>query len=165
VKTVTNKWLLIFEGHGDSNWCTPYRRKPNQHAIHFSCSVHVWSSIIHILCSPHITIFHESSIGVGWMHCSRLHLSAQLSGLWDPPKFLLQHNHWTSVLKPSTSWQCATRLIGHISPAYDRYVQYLLVGGNPSVLNRHRQWLKPWRCWLATSHSPTFLTDSPPLST
>jgi hypothetical protein len=42
------------------------------------------------------------------------------------------------------------QLTGSISPACDRYVQYLLVGANPSVLNRHRRRLQPWRCRLAT---------------
>jgi hypothetical protein len=35
----------------------------------------------------------------------------------------------------------ATRFTGPISPACDRYVQYLLTGTNPSVLNWHRQGL------------------------
>jgi hypothetical protein len=52
-----------------------------------------------------------------------------------------------------------------ITPACDRYVQYLLTGGNPSVLNWHRRGLQPWRCRLSTHHSPTFPTDGPPLST
>jgi hypothetical protein len=43
-----------------------------------------------------------------------------------------------------------------ISPACDRYVQYLLTGANPSILNWHRQGLEPWRCRLATYHSLTF---------
>jgi hypothetical protein len=84
----------------------------------------------------------------GWMDttapekkCSRLHLSARLSGLWDPPQFLSQDSHCSSRLKPRTCGRLATRLIGPISPACDRYVQYLLTGTNPSVLNRHRRGL------------------------
>jgi hypothetical protein len=57
------------------------------------------------------------------------------------------------------------QLTGPITPAYDRYVQYLLTGVNPLVLNRHRRGLQPWRCRLSTHHSPTFPTDGPPLST
>jgi hypothetical protein len=34
-----------------------------------------------------------------------------------------------------------------------------LTGANPSVINRHRRGIQPWRCRLATSHSPTFSTD------
>jgi hypothetical protein len=54
------------------------------------------------------------------------------------------------------------RLLGLLGP----YHQH----ANPSVLNRHRQVLQPWRCWLATSHcpdlsnqrSPTFHLRAPP---
>jgi hypothetical protein len=40
--------------------------------------------------------------------------------------------------KSDTHQQQATRFIGPISPAYDRYIQYLLMGVNQTVLNRHR---------------------------
>jgi hypothetical protein len=50
-------------------------------------------------------------------------------------------------------------LTGPISPACDRYVQYLHVGANPSVPNRHRRGLQPWRCQLATYNSLTFPTS------
>jgi hypothetical protein len=46
------------------------------------------------------------------------------------------------------------QLTGHISLACDRYVQYLLTGANPFVLNRHRRGLQPWRCRLATDPLP-----------
>jgi hypothetical protein len=36
VKTATNKWLLISESHDDSNRCTPYRGKPDQHDTYAS---------------------------------------------------------------------------------------------------------------------------------
>jgi hypothetical protein len=52
-----------------------------------------------------------------------------------------------------------TRLIGHISPTCDRYVQYLLTGANPSVLNRHRRGLQPWRCRFVIYHSLIFPTS------
>jgi hypothetical protein len=52
-----------------------------------------------------------------------------------------------------------------ITSACDRYIQYLLTGANPSVLNWHIWGLQPWRCWLSTHHSSTFPTDRPPLST
>jgi hypothetical protein len=51
-----------------------------------------------------------------------------------------------------------------ISLACDRYVQYLLTGANPSVLNRHRWGLQPWRCRLTTTHSLTFPTSCLPFS-
>jgi hypothetical protein len=56
--------------------------------------------------------------------------------------------------KPNIYQQLTTRLIRPISLTYDRYVQYLLAGANPSVLNRHRRGLQPWRCRLATYPLP-----------
>jgi hypothetical protein len=53
---------------------------------------------------------------------------------------------------------------GPISPACDQYIQYLLTGVNPLVLNRHRQGLQPWRCRFSLSLSPPFPTDGPSLS-
>jgi hypothetical protein len=58
--------------------------------------------------------------------------------------------------------QQATRLTELIWPACDRYVQYLLTGANPLVLNRHRRELQPWRCWLVTYHFSTFPTSCLP---
>jgi hypothetical protein len=63
--------VLIFESRGDSNRCTPYRGKPNQYATHFSCSVYVWPSTIHISCGPRIATFRESSTDLDGSHCSR----------------------------------------------------------------------------------------------
>jgi hypothetical protein len=76
--------------------------------------------------------------------CYQLHLSARLSGPRDPPQFLFQDNHWSSRLKSSICRHQATRFTEPISPACDQYIQYLLMGTNPSVLNRHR-WGLPHR--------------------
>jgi hypothetical protein len=43
--------------------------------------------------------------------------------------------------KPNMHQQQTTRFTGPISPACDRYVQYLLMGANRTVLNRHRRGL------------------------
>jgi hypothetical protein len=45
--------------------------------------------------------------------------------------------------KPNIHQQQATRFIGPISPACDRYVQYLLMGNNRTVLTQHRWGLQP----------------------
>jgi hypothetical protein len=66
--------------------------------------------------------------------------------------------------KPSIYQWLATRLTGPISPVCDLYIQYLLAWANPSVLNRHRWGLYPWRCRLSTYHSSTFLTSCLPFS-
>jgi hypothetical protein len=97
--------------------------------------------------------------------CSRLHLSARLSGPRDPHQFLSQHSHWSSALKLNICRQQTTRFTGPISPAYNRYVQYLPTGTNPSVLNRHRQGLPHRKPWIAVTLSPSFpsegFTDPP----
>jgi hypothetical protein len=56
--------------------------------------------------------------------------------------------------KSSSCWQSTTRLTGPISPACDRYIQYLLAGANRTFLNRYRRGLQPWRCRLATYPLP-----------
>jgi hypothetical protein len=66
--------------------------------------------------------------------------------------------------KSSTCWQPTTRLTGPISPACDRYVQYLRAGANRMVLNRHKRGLQPWRCRLATYPLPDLPNQLSPLS-
>jgi hypothetical protein len=67
--------------------------------------------------------------------------------------------------KPTFCWRPATRLIGPISPTCDRHIQYLLVGVNPSVLNRHRRGYNLGGAGFPPSHSLIFPTDDPPLFT
>jgi hypothetical protein len=61
--------------------------------------------------------------------------------------------------KPNIYRQPTTRLTRPISPPCDQYIQYLIVGANPLVLNRHMRGLQPWRCRHSTYHSPTFPTS------
>jgi hypothetical protein len=56
------------------------------------------------------------------------------------------------------------QLIGPVSPACDRYVQYLLAGANRTILNQQRWGLQPWRCWLATYPLPDLPNQLSPLS-
>jgi hypothetical protein len=163
--TATNKLLLISESRGDSNRCTPYRRKPDQYATRFPRSVRVWSKIIRISRGPHIATFHTIINRFERVDCPReegLPTQSTTRRLTDPSVHtqLLSHNsHWSSGEKSSFCWDPTTSLTGPKSPACDRYVQYLLTGANRSVLNRHRWGLQPWRCWLVTYHSPTFPTS------
>jgi hypothetical protein len=52
--------------------------------------------------------------------CSRLHLSAWLSGPWNPPQFLSQHNYWSSALKPNIYWQ--TGYISLLGPYHQHVI-------------------------------------------
>jgi hypothetical protein len=74
-------------------------------------------------------------------------------------QFLSQDNHWSSNESQTSVDNKLHRFTGPITLACDQNVQYLLVGANPSVLNRHRWGLQPWRCRLSTYHSLTFPTD------
>jgi hypothetical protein len=89
----------------------------------------------------------------------------RLTDLQVRTQFLSRANLESVRAKPSICRRQTTRLIRPISPSCDRYVQYLLTGPNPSVLNRHRWRLQPWRCRLSTHHSPTFPTDGPHIFT
>jgi hypothetical protein len=66
--------------------------------------------------------------------------------------------------KSNIHQQQATRFTGPISLACDRYIQYLLMGANWMVLNRHRRGLQPWRCQLATYTLPDLPNQLSPLS-
>jgi hypothetical protein len=118
--------------------------------------------------SPYATIFH-------WLPQSR-------NKLIDPEEVLAtkdrltQPSSWVaSFLLPCDSPGVGERgfspmvtqlpqLTGPISPACDRYVQYLLAGANPSILNRHRWGLQPLRCQLATYPLPDISNQLSPLS-
>jgi hypothetical protein len=167
--TATNKQLIIFESHDDSNRCTPCRGKSHTHATYASCAG-PHKPLVHFLRTvPVRGNLSRWPNRVGQIHCSREKV------LPTPP---LGPVEWpagsTSVSLPNTTIEAvclsqtsvdeqAIRLTRPISPAYDQYIQYLLTGANPLVLNWLRQGLQSWRCRLSISHSPTFPTDGPPL--
>jgi hypothetical protein len=104
------KRLLISESHGDSNRCTPCRGN----LIHTTCtllaSVHVCHAYAFHGYSPYVATFHADPTELNKFiapkkKCSRLHLSARLSGPHYLPQFLSQHNHWSSPLKPNICWR------------------------------------------------------------
>jgi hypothetical protein len=147
--TATNKRLLISESHRDSNRCTPCRGKPDQHDTYAShTSPHtpdvrfLWAVPVRGNLSRVINRVRQS-------YCSwekRLPTQSTACRLTDPwvhTQFLSRANQWSSEESQKIYQQQATRLTGPISPACDRYVQYLLTGANPSVLNRHMQGLQP----------------------
>jgi hypothetical protein len=145
VLTIANKRLLISESRGDSNRCTPYRGKPDEHATRFPCSICVWPLTIHISRGPCIATFYEVVNSDGHSHCSwekglPTKSTAQwLIDLWVCTQFLSQASHWSSGGKATLYWWHSSRLTGPISSACDQYIQNLLTRANPSVLNQHRQ--------------------------
>jgi hypothetical protein len=126
--------VLISKSYGDSNQCTPCRGNPDQHITRFSCLVHVWPSTIRISRDPLIATFHVVVNRFKQIHCPWDEEFPTQSTAWrltDPrvcTQLLSYNNQWGSGKKSSSCWQPANRLIEPISPACDRYVQYLLMG-------------------------------------
>jgi hypothetical protein len=132
--------------------------KPNQHATHFPRSVCIWLTTIRISRGPHIATFHAVIYRFEQIHCTREEglLTQSTASLPQTAK-----EQWGKV---NSCGQLTTRLTGPISPACDRYVQYLLAGANRTVLNRHRRGLQPSRCRLATYPLPDLPNQLSPLS-
>jgi hypothetical protein len=162
MKTATNKRLLIFKSCGDSNQCTSSRGKPDTHDTYASrtsprtlsvSSTRTWQPFAN----------HQQR----WEDRT----PPEKKGSWHNPQhaswsirksatqFLSQDNHWSSNESQASIGNRLHRFIGPITSVCDWYIQYLLLGANPLVLNRHRQGLQPWRCCLSTYHSLNFPTD------
>jgi hypothetical protein len=146
------------------------QEKPDQHATRFQFSVLIWSQTIRISRGPRIATFYETPTDLDGSHCSweKLLLTQstthRLTDPWVHTQFLFQADPSNSRLKPSFCRQSATRLAGPISPTCDWYVQYLLTGANPLILNRHRRELQPLRCRLTTT-TPDLSNQRSPIST
>jgi hypothetical protein len=118
-----NKRLLIFESHSNSNRCTPYRGKPDQHdtyAFHAS------------LCTPDVRFLRVVPIrdnlsqvidGVGQSHCSwekglpKQSTARQLTEPWVHTQFLSRANQWSSG---ESQTSVDSRLLG-LSGPYHQY--------------------------------------------
>jgi hypothetical protein len=168
--TITNKRLLISESGSDSNQCTPSRGKPDQHGTYAS---HVSLRMPDVRFPRAVLICDNLSRVID--RFEQIHypweggLSTQSTTRWlidlrVRTQFLSHNSQWRSGKKLSLCrWQ-STRLTEPISPACNQYIQYLLTGVNPSVLNQHRWGLQLWRCRFSTFHSPTLLTNCLPFS-
>jgi hypothetical protein len=127
--------------------------------------VHVCPTYASCGRSLYVATFHETLTDLDRSHYSwEKGLSTQSTARWltDPRvhnQLLCWASQWSRGRKSSSCQWLTTRFTGSISPTCDRYVQYLLAGANPSFLNRHRRGLQPWRCRLATYHSPIFPTS------
>jgi hypothetical protein len=95
--------------------------------------------------SPYVATFHETLIDFDRSHCSwEKGLSTQsttrrLIDPWVHTQLLFWASQWSRGRKPSSCRWPTIRFTGPISPACNRYLQYLIMEPNPSVLNRHRR--------------------------
>jgi hypothetical protein len=118
--------------------------------------------------SPYVAHFCEAPTDLDRSHCSwekgllTQSTALRLTDLRVHTQLLSRASQWSRGREPSSWWWPTTRFTGLISPACDRYIQYLLTGANSSVLNWHRRGLQPWRFRLFIYHSPTFPTSCLP---
>jgi hypothetical protein len=170
VKTATNKRLLISESRGDSNRCTPNRGKPDQHVTYVSHASPHTPGVCFLRAVPIHGNLSRVIDRVEQAHCSwEEGLPTQSTAHhWlicgSVPSLSPEPANEAVGAKPSIYQRPATRLTGPISLVCDRYVQYLLVRANRTVLNRHRRGLQPWRCWLVTYPLPDLPNQLSPLS-
>jgi hypothetical protein len=111
--------------------------------------VHVRTTYASCERSPYVATFYEAPTNLDRSHCSwekGLLIQSTAHRLTDArvrTQLLSRTSQWSRGRKPS-SWRWpTTRFTGPISPTCDRYVQYLLMGANRTVLNRHRRGLQP----------------------
>jgi hypothetical protein len=156
--TVTNKWYSY--PRVAAIWINVHPTGENptntSHAFHAQSA---YGQTIRISRSQRIATFHKVINRFVQIHCLREATTWRSSDPWVRTQLLSHNSQWGSGEKTSFCWQPVTRFTGPISSACDRYVQYLLTGVNPSVLNRHRRGLQPWR-----RHSLTFSIDGLPFS-
>jgi hypothetical protein len=125
----------------------------------FPYSVHTWSKTIRISRGTHIATFRTIMNRFEKINCCQEEgLPTQppnrLSDPWVCTQLLSQSKHWSSGEKTSFYWQPATRFIGPISPIYDQYVQHLLAGANPSVLQARAIALEVLACYVPLPDLP-----------
>jgi hypothetical protein len=120
--------------------------------------------------SPYVATFREVPTDLDRSHCSwekglpTQSTARRLIDPWVNTQLLSWTSQWSRGHKPSSWWWPTTRFTGPITPACDWYVQYLLMGANRTILNRHRRGLQPWRCRIATYPLPDLPNWLSPLS-
>jgi hypothetical protein len=160
-----NKQLLISESRGDSNRCTPCRGKPDQHDTYASNTSPRMPNIRFLWVVPVRGNLSWVIDRVEQGHCSRekglltQSTTHQLTDPWVYNQFLSWANLEAIGAKLSIYRRQTTRLTRPISPACDRYVQYLLTGTNPSVLNWHRRGLPHRNLRITIALSPPFPSE------
>jgi hypothetical protein len=116
-----NKRLLIFESRGDSNQCTPYRGKHDQHATRIPRLVCVWSKTICISHNQRISIFHTVVNKFEHIQCpweEGLLTQYTTRRLTEPrvhTQALFHNSQWSIGKKSSFCWQLTNRIIGPIN--------------------------------------------------
>jgi hypothetical protein len=92
-----NKWLLLSESHDNSNRCTPYRGKPDQHDTYAHANPHRLG-IRFLRVDPILGNLSRVTDRVGQSHCSQekglptQSTARRLTDLWVRTQFLSRAN-------------------------------------------------------------------------
>jgi hypothetical protein len=113
--------------------------KPDQHATCIWCSARVWSQTIRISCGQHIATFlvvptrskQASTPGRNLSDQKYTGSAIVLGHLILPPT----QQPWSRGERFCPSGYTTTSAYWAHIPVCDRYIQFLLTGANPSVLN------------------------------
>jgi hypothetical protein len=118
--------------------------------------VHVCPAYASCGRSPYVATFRGTPTDLDRSHCSwekglpTQSTACRLTDPWVRTQLLSRASQWSRGRKSSSRRWLTTRFTRPISPACDRYDQYLVAGANRMVLNRPRRGLQSWRCRLAT---------------
>jgi hypothetical protein len=121
--TATNKWLLIFESHGDSDRCTPYRKKSDQHDMYASHTSPHTPGVCFLWAVPVCGNLSRVVNRVRQSHCSRekwfptQSTTRRLTDLRIRTQFLSWTSQWSSG---ESHTSINSRLLGLPDP-YHRY--------------------------------------------
>jgi hypothetical protein len=121
--TATNKRILISESRRDSNWCTPYKGKPDQHDTYASHANPRTVGVRFLRAVPVRGNLSQDADSIGQSHCSRekgLPTQSTARRLTDPrdrTQFLSRANQWSSG---ESQTSINSRLLG-LSDSYHRH--------------------------------------------
>jgi hypothetical protein len=138
--TIQDKWLLISESRSDSNRYTSWRGN----LMHMT-RTRSWQ-VVHCNLSRWPNRFRQTIL-LSRKKAPDIILSTPVDrSAGPPPSFSPPPTAIEAVIKVNhLLTNMLHQFIRLITTVCDLYVQYLLMGANPSVLNRHRQGLALWR--------------------
>jgi hypothetical protein len=122
----------------------PAGENPTNTTCTLSTRVHVCPTYASCGQSTYVATFRKPSTTLVGPYCSQdKGLSMQPQPGWvihrSATQFVSQDNHWSNNESQASVDNRLQWFTGPITPACNRYVQYLLAGANPSVLNQHRR--------------------------
>jgi hypothetical protein len=166
--TVTNKRLPISESRGDSNWCTPYRGKLDQHDTYASHASPCMPGVRFLRAVPVRGNLSWVIDRVGQSHCSRekglptQSTARRMTDPWVRIQFLSWANQWSSGENQTS---INSRLLGLPDPYHRHAIStYNTCSRGPThrSLTDMGGGYNLGGAYLPHIHSPTFSTSCLP---